>query len=245
MQILDYVAEVFPGLAVADAALAAQLASISRVLTVASDSILCNQGAEAGFLHWLLEGQVAVLQAGPDKSAALIDIVRPIAGISVAGAVLGRVHAITAQAVVPSRILEVPAGPLRSLIGLRPALALELMRGLSQDAMTAVSQIVDLKTRKAAQRLGHYLVSLVIDPQARTAEFRLPYPKGMLAAKLGCRQENLSRAFASLRELGVETHGGRVKLSDIPRLRVFSGVDGVPVRARKSIAEEFSSAFDL
>ncbi len=57
---------------------------------------------------------------------------------------------------------------------------------------------------------------------------RLPFDKRLLAARLGCRQENLSRAFAALRGFGVETHGARVILHDIARLRL------TPNRMRRS-----------
>jgi CRP/FNR family transcriptional regulator, transcriptional activator FtrB len=247
MQLADSIALVFPGIATTERALVGQLATISRVLTVTADSILCQQGAAADCLHWLLEGQMALVQSGPSLGPAVIDVLRPVAGITVAGAVLGEAYPITAQALAPSRVLEVQAAPLRHLSQQKPTLAIELMRGMARETASAVWQIVDLKTRKAAQRLGNYLLTLVDNPEAVTAEFRLPFQKGMLAAKLGCRQENLSRAFATLRELGVETHGLRVRVSDIPRLRGFSGVGapGAGARAEGTLAEAFSSAFEL
>ena len=45
------------------------------------------------------------------------------------------------------------------------------------------------------------------------------------AARLGCRPANLSRAFAILRALGVETHGARVVLHDAARLADFAAPD--------------------
>ena len=47
--------------------------------------------------------------------------------------------------------------------------------------------------------------------------------KGLLALWLGCRAENLSRAFVALRKYGVETHGSRVALHDIAHLRAYAG----------------------
>jgi CRP/FNR family transcriptional regulator, transcriptional activator FtrB len=247
MQLADAIVLAFPGIAATEGALVGQLARISRVLTVAADSILCQQGAATDCLHWLLDGQMALVQSGPSLGAAVIDVVRPVAGITVAGAVLGEAYPITAQALAPSRVLEVRATPLRHLSQQKPLLAIELMRGMARETASAVWQIVDLKTRKAAQRLGNYLLTLVEDPEAVTAEFRLPFQKGILAAKLGCRQENLSRAFASLRQLGVETHGLHVRLSDIPRLQAFSGAGapGAGGRVEGTLAEMFSSAFRL
>jgi len=243
MQAVDYLAAVFPGLGASEPFLAPRLAAITRVLNVATNSILCRQGTEAGVLQWLLEGQVALWQAGPNMNPAVIDVVQPITGITVAGGILGQAYAITAQAVAPSRVLEIQAAPFRQMTASRPALALELMRSISRDSVSAIWQIVDLKTRKTAERLGHYLLSLVADPDAVSAEYRLPFQKGMLAGKLGCRQENLSRAFSTLREFGVETHGSRVILTNIPALRAFSGA--VQPADSASVAEAFSRAFEL
>ena len=69
------------------------------------------------------------------------------------------------------------------------------------------------------------MTRLAEDPDATAARFRLPFDKRLLAARLGCRQENLSRAFAALRTVGVETHGSRVILHDIPALRGFAVPD--------------------
>ncbi len=96
---------------------------------------------------------------------------------------------------------------------------------LSRDYRDLVRQIRDLKLRTTAQRLGCYLLALVPDPGAHAADLRLPFEKGLLAARLGCRQENLSRAFAALREFGVETRGARVSLRDIPRLTAYAMPD--------------------
>jgi CRP/FNR family transcriptional activator FtrB len=86
-------------------------------------------------------------------------------------------------------------------------------------------EVRDLKLRSTTQRLGCYLLARVKDRSATRAEFRLPFDKGLLAAQIGCRQENLSRAFAALREHGVETHGLRVILHDIPSLEAVAVPD--------------------
>jgi hypothetical protein len=87
------------------------------------------------------------------------------------------------------------------------------------------------------------LLSLVKEPTAKAADFRLPVSKGLLAPWLGCRAENLSRAFMALRAFGVETHGSRVMLHDISRLRAYAGAclpaqhSGIAIR-RADAAEQ-------
>ena len=124
-----------------------------------------------------------------------------------------------------ARLLSIEARPLRALIECERELSLALLRSLSGEFRAVVRQIRDLKVRTTAQRLACYLLTLAPDPNADKADFRLPFEKGLLAARLGCRQENLSRAFASLRRLGVETRGASVTLHDIRRLTDYAQPD--------------------
>ena len=124
-----------------------------------------------------------------------------------------------------------------------------MMRAMSAELGNMTRQVVDLKVRIAAQRLGTYLLSQVKEPTATQAQFRLPVPKGLLAAWLGCRAENLSRAFMSLRAYGVETHGSRVVLHDISRLQAYAGAierraDSGAI-ARPPVEKVFGDAFRL
>ena len=79
-----------------------------------------------------------------------------------------------------------------------------------------------MKLRSSAQRLAAFLLRLAEDTDVRPARFVLPYEKRFLAAKIGCTQENLSRAFAALRPLGVESQRGAVVISDVEALRTFA-----------------------
>lgn len=235
-----------PGLHTLEKELSAQLAGISRVVEVASNAVLSRQGTAPEALRYLLDGQVALTQTASDGSNAVIDVVHPVSSLSLASVVADQPHMMTAQAVKPSRLLEIPAAPLRGLIGTRPRLAVTMLQGLSVDVEAATRQVLDLKLRNSAQRLGCYLLSLVEGEAEEPVALRLPYQKRLLAARLGCRYENLSRAFAVLRDFGVETHGARVILHDMQRLSDFASPDaplpGEPVR---NAAEAFSRAFEL
>ena len=73
--------------------------------------------------------------------------------------------------------------------------------------------------------------------------------KGLLASWLGCRAENLSRAFVALRAYGVETHGSRVLLHDVARLRAYAGAllrrRGDRRRRAPTVEKIFGDAFRL
>jgi CRP/FNR family transcriptional activator FtrB len=202
-----------------------ELAARTMETRLPEDAILCRQGEVPQHLHVLLEGQVALWASAPDESRAAVEVIRP-PGYFVLATVLTRLpYMMTAQAVTPVHMLLVDVSGLHTLLARDVGLANTLLRAEALNFRALVRQVQDLKLRTAAQRLGCYLLALTEDPEATTARYRLPFDKRLLAARLGCRQENLSRAFAALRNVGVETHGSRVILHDIPALREFAVPD--------------------
>ena len=102
-----------PGLNLLEKELAAQIAAVSRIVEVASNAVLSRQGTPPEALRYLLDGQVALTQTASDGSNAVIDVVHPVSSLALASVVTDQLHMMTAQAVKPSRLLEIPASPLR------------------------------------------------------------------------------------------------------------------------------------
>jgi CRP/FNR family transcriptional regulator, transcriptional activator FtrB len=199
-----------------------RIGGISTIVAVPAGEVLMNRGEIADNLNFLLEGRVTLTAAAIDGSSAVVDVLQPVSGVALA-TVLGDLPCpVTAQAVVASLLLIVTAAPLRALISHAPALAGAVMRDVASDFGALMRQVMDLKLRSTPQRLGCYLLEQVAEARTDRADFRLPFDKGLLAARLGCRQENLSRAFATLRDVGVETHGARVILHDVSALRDYA-----------------------
>lgn len=208
-----------------DASLRGRIEAITKVVSAEAEQVLSHQGAMPEFLYVLLEGQVALSSTAADGTTALVEVLHPIDHFVLASVLTRLPTLMTAHTVTPCRLLAIHAGGLLDLVECEALLANTLLRSVSREFRTMVRQVRDLKLRTAAQRLGCYLLARVKDGEAVNADFRLPFDKGLLAARLGCRQENLSRAFATLRAYGVETHGSRVILHDIPRLNALAVPD--------------------
>jgi CRP/FNR family transcriptional activator FtrB len=166
---------------------------------------------------------VSLTGTAADASSTVIDILGPASSFVLANVLIDEPYLVGAEAVANSLLIRVAAAPMRAVVTTQPAAAMAMMRALSAELGSMTRQVVDLKVRVAAQRLGSYLLSLVNEPRATEANFRLPVNKRLLALWLGCRAENLSRAFVALRKYGVETHGARVVLHDVTRLRTYAG----------------------
>ena len=201
---------------------------LERIVLIAETRVfdagirLFNQGDLHPPLCILIGGQVSMFRTAPDGTVTVVEVLQPSGHVGLA-TILTQLPALTgAETVAPSRMILIDGGGLRALVAQEPSLASALLRAEAMEFRSLVLQVCDLKLRTTAQRLGHYLLELAQNQPGQSATLRLPFDKRLLAARLGCRQENLARAFATLRGIGVETRGARVVLHDIPNLRDYA-----------------------
>jgi CRP/FNR family transcriptional activator FtrB len=202
-----------------------RLTAFTSIVSAAEDTELYRQGDPADRLFLVLEGQVAGVSECGTGDTAVVEVIRSgqTLGLATVLARLPRLMGI--RTVTQCRFLVIEAGGLLSLVEQEPSLTTALLRAEATEFHSLVRQVCDLKLRTTAQRLGCYLLGLTTEKQINATAMRLPFDKRLLAARLGCRQENLSRAFATLRSVGVETHGARVILHDLAKLRAYSEPD--------------------
>jgi CRP/FNR family transcriptional activator FtrB len=203
----------------------AKIAAASRLIDVPAGTRICAQGSAPTAFFLLIEGQVGLSNTAPNGSSVVVEVLHPGAHFMMSSVLARLPMLMNADATAASRVIAVDGEALYALIETDAAIATAVLRAEALDFRAMVRQVCDLKLRTTAQRLGCYLLEQSQERQANSAAFRLPFDKRLLAAKLGCRQENLSRAFAALRAIGVETHGSRVVLQDIKRLRDYAVPD--------------------
>ncbi len=202
-----------------------RLALIGKIVTAPADVELYQQGGVADRLLLVLDGQLAAFSTSGNGTTAVVEVVQPGQTLGLATLLARLPRLMGLRTVTASRLLSIEAEGLLALVEQEPSLVTVLLRAEAREFHALVRQVCDLKLRTTAQRLGCYLLSLTTDRQANSVAMRLPFDKRLLAARLGCRQENLSRAFAALRGVGVETHGARVVLHDIAKLTAYAEPD--------------------
>ena len=202
-----------------------RLASISAILNSPADEELYAQGGIADQLYIVLDGQLAGFTTAANGTTAVVEVIRSGETLGLATLLARLPRLMGVRTVTDSRLLCIDADGLLELVEQEPSVVIALLRAEANEFRSLVRQVCDLKLRTTAQRLGCYLLSLANEGKNNTTAMRLPFDKRLLAARLGCRQENLSRAFAALRDFGVETHGARVILHDIASLTAYSEPD--------------------
>ncbi len=204
-----------------------RLATVSSIAVASEGTELCHQGDAAEQLYIVLEGQLTAVNTAPNGTTAVVDVIRPGETLGLPTLLAQLPRLLSVRTIAPSRLLCIDAKGLLSLIEDETSLVIALLRAEAREFRSLLRQVCDLKLRTTAQRLGCYLLSLAPEHQGNATAMRLPFDKRLLAARLGCRQENLSRAFAALRNFGVETHGARVILHDIRKLQEYSVPDEI------------------
>ncbi|HBK04265.1 MAG TPA: hypothetical protein DDZ81_00190 [Acetobacteraceae bacterium] len=202
-----------------------KLAAISHMVDHAEDIEICRQDEIADQLFIVVNGQLAGFTTAATGMTAVVEVIRAGETLGLATILARLPWLMGVRTVERSRLLCIDAEGLLTLVEQEPPLVTALLRAEANEFRALVRQVCDLKLRTTAQRLGCYLLSLSAEQQANTTAMRLPFDKRLLAARLGCRQENLSRAFAALRGFGVETHGARVILHDIAKLKAYAEPD--------------------
>jgi CRP-like cAMP-binding protein len=211
-----------PALGDSDADLLGRLNEVADLVRVGPDEELFPGGEILRELTFLLVGHVGMVHTDPGSRQVLLDVLQPVRPLCLAAALLGLPTPAGARTVTSARLIVVPLPELQAMIRDDAALGLRLMGYSLNETLTLTQEIYALKLRSAVQRLAAYLLGFVNEGELRPARFVLPIEKRMLAARIGCSQENLSRAFATLRRIGVETQRGVVVMRDVPALRVFA-----------------------
>jgi CRP-like cAMP-binding protein len=199
------------------------LNEIADLARVGPEEELFREGDRLRELHILLTGFVTETHAHHDGDA-FTDVVSPVRPIGFASAMLGEASPTGARTITSARLIVIPAAELRAMIREEPELGAPFLDHALISMREQAMELCQMKLRSSVQRLAAFLLGMVEDPEMNPARFVLPYEKRFLAARIGCTQENLSRAFAALRRLGVETQRGIVVLRDVPALRTFAGL---------------------
>lgn len=171
---------------------------------------LLLEGDEVDFLYVLLDGVVELEGAWNDKETTLA-ILRPVSTFILAAVVLDADGLMSARTLERSDILMISGGALRRAMREDATLAVAVAQEVSGCYRGLVRTLKNQKLRGGVERLANYLITQRLR-QSGEASFTLPHEKRVLASLLGMTAENLSRAFATLADYGVEVHGPKVTI---------------------------------
>jgi CRP/FNR family transcriptional activator FtrB len=187
-------------------------------------TVLFNQGESPDFLYIALEGSFELVATAGGGEETVVEISSAPNTYTMAAVLTNAPYLVSGRVIQQARVLMIDAEDLCRCVVSYPRLGRNLLGALSWQFRTMVRQVINLKTKSTAQRLGCYLL-LLAQNVGDGEEIELPYSKRSLAARLGMTTVSLSRAYKTLSEYGVQPHRNRVRITDTAKLRAFSQPD--------------------
>jgi CRP/FNR family transcriptional regulator, transcriptional activator FtrB len=186
-------------------------------------TMLLLEGDPVDFLYVLLDGQVELHGAWNDRETVLA-VLQPVSTFILAAVVLEADALMSARTLERSEILMIPGDAVRRAVAENACFAAAVSRDLAGGYRSMVRAVKNQKLRSGVERLANYLVTLHAS-EAAGENVTLRHEKRILASLLGMTPENLSRAFAALRRIGISVNGAIVTISNLNALRALAKPD--------------------
>nr|WP_316655490.1 Crp/Fnr family transcriptional regulator [uncultured Gellertiella sp.] len=198
--------------------------ALARMLEIATGvsyegrDILFREGEAADCFFCVLSGYVRLYRLSKDGREADIRICGPGDAFAECLLTLGPHYRYNAQAAEGVTLARFDLAKVRSAAEQDCDIARAIMQSLAGHLLSTMECVANDRLQTAPQRVAHFLVSSC-PKESTSASIRLPFQKSLLAGKLGLAPEALSRAFSTLRRVGVTVRGRLIQINDVNALK--------------------------
>ena len=212
-----------------DPADAVALAALGRSRTFPAKSVLFFQGDDAHEVVIVRSGQVKVSAVGLDGREVVLDVLGAEEILGELSAIDGEPRSATATALTPTSATVIEIDRFRAFVSERPAVAVELLRAVTERLRGASRRQVEFGTVDGLGRVCARLVDLMARygrPDRVGIAITAPLSQQEIGSWSGLSREAVVKALHALRCLGwIETGGRTIKVTDPAAVRARAAVD--------------------
>jgi CRP-like cAMP-binding protein len=197
----------------------------ARVVSHAKGAMIFVEGEQASRFYVVLEGWVKLFKGNQEGQESILQLVTT--GEQLIESVLfsNGPFPVSAQAVESIRLLSIPATLLREKLQNNRDLAMNMLSTVAGRSQALISQFEQLTLKNVTQRVGWFVLKLLLDNGENTDNLRLPYDKSLIAGLLGMKPETFSRTLQNLKGHGIELDRNTVSIRDIYSLCEYCDTD--------------------
>ena len=217
-------------------ALVAVLAA-ARERAVEDGETAFREGEPADSFCVVGAGRLKLTQIGPEGDEVILRFVGPGEATAALAAFDGTTYPATGTAIGPARIMVWPRSELQALLGRHPALALNLLRLLSERLREVQERFRELATERVARRIARALVRLVRQAGRKVEEgvlIDMPLSRQSLAEMTGATLFTVSRTLSEWEARGIVRSGRERVVITRPHALVAIAEDLPPAGEVKS-----------
>lgn len=195
-----------------------------RPVDLKAGDILFNQGDPAQMFFYTVKGWITVYRLQKSGARVMLHVFGAGELFAEAAALAIGQYPASAEAATKATVFAIAADTYRRLVEHDPAFAMRVIGRLAQRMRLLIDEFESSQNQPGPSRLAAFLLELAEQGPGDGGRYPLPFSKQVLAARLRMQPESLSRAFADLRSLGVQTsRDGSVLISEPESLRQLVG----------------------
>ncbi len=187
--------------------------------------LLFLEGEVSSRLHIILSGWVKLFKGTSGGDETVLQMLTCGDMIAESAVFLNAPYPVSAQVAKKSVVLTLPAPIIRERIKENNELALRVLAGISQHSHSLIQEFENIRLKPATERVGWFLLKLLLDQGKIPDLVELPYDKSLIASYLDMKPETFSRTLKRFRDRGFEINKSSVILPNISALCGFCDHD--------------------
>lgn len=187
---------------------------------------LFQKGDTADACYILVYGLIKLAIPSSNGSDKILELIRPGQCFGEAMLFLEEPYPFYAESLEPSLLLRLPKNALFKLLDQSPAIARQMMRGLSHRLLGFIRSVERQSSHNAMQRVVDYLIGVALAQDSN--EIRLELKKNVVASLLNLTPETFSRMLHHLSELDlIRVSASRIYIHCLASLKAYASSSAV------------------
>lgn len=197
----------------------------AQIMEYKKGKILFLEGEQATRFYIVLSGWVKVFKGTAAGDETVLQMLSGGDMISEASIFLNSPYPVSAQVVKRAVILSLPAPIMREKIKDNNEIAVSVLTGMSRHSENLIQEYETIRLKPANERVGWFLLKLLLD-QGRVPDLvELPYDKSLIASYLDMKPETFSRSLKKFKTAGFQVNKDSVILPKVGALCGFCDSD--------------------
>jgi CRP-like cAMP-binding protein len=202
-----------------------ELLSFGQIREYPKDKLLFLRDEPASRLYIILQGWVKVYNGLESGEEAILQMLGAGETLMESAVFLNVPTPVSAQVVEDALLLSIPAPVIRQRIQSSPKLAISMLNSVSLRSQRLVQQLELSRLKSAHERVGWFLLRLMLNQKSDGGLIYLPYEKSIIASYLDMRPETFSRTLKKFKKDGFQISTDTVQIPDNAALCGFCDID--------------------
>jgi len=197
----------------------------AQVMEYRKGKLLFLEGEQANRLYIVLSGWLKLFKGNSTGDETVLQMLSGGDMIAASAVFLNAPFPLSAQVAKRAELLSIPAPIIREKIRENNELAVSVLTGLSQHSQNLIQEFESIRLKPATERVGWFLLKLLLDQGKVPDLVELPYDKSLIASYLDMKPETFSRTLKKFKNRGFEISKNSVVMPSVSALCGFCDHD--------------------